>query len=78
MKPVKDLTDKRFGRLVALREAGRNKFGHVLWECQCDCGNIVIVSRTRLAYYTKSCGCLLPTERRKAPAFRHGDIRRVF
>ena len=59
MKPVIDLTNVRFGRLTVLHEAGRNKFGHVLWYCQCDCGIHVTVSGNRLKYYTKSCGCLL-------------------
>lgn len=35
----KDLFGKRFGKLVALRIAGRSKCGNIIWECRCDCGN---------------------------------------
>ena len=53
-----DLTDVRFGSLVAKRIV---KYGdiRVYWECLCDCGNIVTVSTTHLRNgHTKSCGCL--------------------
>lgn len=54
----KDLTGIRFGRLVVLKEAGRDYDGHVMWECQCDCGNICVTSGKRLLNgTTKSCGC---------------------
>ena len=39
-----DLTGQPFGRLVVIREAGRDKHGNVLWLCRClgkngdDCG----------------------------------------
>lgn len=54
-----DLTGQRFGRLLYLEEAGRNKWGAVLWKCLCDCGTIRIVRRGHLRIgHTKSCGCL--------------------
>lgn len=60
-----DLTGQPFGRLVVIREAGRDKGGHVLWLCRClgkngdDCGNEVVVSANDLRRgHTKSCGCL--------------------
>ena len=60
-----DLTGQRFGRLFVIREAGRDKGGHVLWLCRClgktgdDCGKEVIVSASDLrSGKTKSCGCL--------------------
>lgn len=61
----KDLTDIRFGRLVAIRNTGERALrkggskGGYIWECQCDCGNIVNVEISRLTSgVTKSCGCL--------------------
>lgn len=49
-----DLTNKRFGRLTALKLV-KNKG----WECLCDCGNIVYVEGSNLKNgNTKSCGCL--------------------
>jgi hypothetical protein len=57
MKKV-DITGLRFGRLVAVREAGRSRGGQVTWDCQCDCGNTTVVLGTFLRYgNTKSCGC---------------------
>lgn len=56
-----DLTNQRFGRLVALREATDEEKQYkkgVFWYCQCDCGN-TIVTRTHSLRCgeTKSCGC---------------------
>ncbi len=55
----KDLTGKRFGRLVAIEISGKDSINAVLWHCICDCGN---TCRTRTASLlsgkTKSCGCI--------------------
>lgn len=53
-----ELAGKKFNRLTVLNEANRTKFGHICWECLCDCGNKVIVQSDRLIRgVTKSCGC---------------------
>ena len=53
-----DLTGQRFGKLVAIEEAGKNKSGRVLWRCRCDCGNERVVQTKLLrAGSAKSCGC---------------------
>lgn len=58
----KDLTGKRFGRLVVekLYEGPRNlKHKVSLWVCKCDCGNTCIVQTGNLMNgHTRSCGCL--------------------
>jgi len=64
--PIKDITGQRFGRLVAVKVAGRirRKFA---WECACDCGNTIRVVGTNLrSGNTKSCGCSR-LRRRTAP-----------
>lgn len=55
-----DMTGQRFGRLVALRSAGKNAQGLLLWLCRCDCGNekAVLGYLLRKAKGTRSCGCL--------------------
>lgn len=58
-----DITGQRFGRLVALRAVGTQKYPCgaklTLWECQCDCGNKTTVTLSALTTgNTKSCGCL--------------------
>ncbi len=52
-------TGNRYSRLVVLGQAGVNKDRHILWRCQCDCGNVTVVSGNNLRQgVTKSCGCL--------------------
>lgn len=59
MPPLKDLSGRTFGRLTVVGYFGRNKQGLSLWECRCECGNIVLVRTCHLkANHTKSCGCL--------------------
>lgn len=54
----KDLTGKKFGKLKVLKLTGERKHGNRMWECLCDCGNISIVSSSRLNLgKSKSCGC---------------------
>lgn len=54
-----DLTNQRFGRLIAIKEGPRNSSGRTTWQCKCDCGNekIVLTSLLRNGT-TQSCGCL--------------------
>jgi len=56
----KDITGKRFGRLVAIKPTGKvdPNGGSVLWECRCDCGETVVIRATSLQHgVTMSCGC---------------------
>ena len=59
--PKKNLIGQKFGKLTVLRDSGkRASNGGILWECQCDCGNIVNVigsNLTRKKHPTQSCGC---------------------
>lgn len=60
IKPgMKDLTGRRFGRLVCLEPTEqRAKSGGTIWRCQCDCGSICLAVSTQLTHgYKKSCGC---------------------
>ena len=54
-----DLTNQRFSYLTVVKEKERqSKKERLLWECQCDCGNVTYVSGTDLrSGHTKSCGC---------------------
>ena len=54
-----DITNQRFGRLVAIKRSGFSNRHAAIWECQCDCGNIVhVLSASLRCGDTKSCGCL--------------------
>ena len=54
-----DLTNNKFGRLVAIRPTDkRGADGSVVWECMCECGNTSLVTSTNLrSGNTLSCGC---------------------
>ena len=54
-----DLTGKRFGRLIVIRDTGEKRGNEHLWLCKCDCGNEKIVRGVSLrSGGTSSCGCL--------------------
>jgi hypothetical protein len=53
-----DITNKRFGKLVAISICGKDKKGSNIWLCQCDCGNLTKVSLGNLkSGSTISCKC---------------------
>lgn len=48
-----------FGRLTVIRETEKRDFGHIMYECLCQCGNIKLVRGDMLRNgKVKSCGCL--------------------
>lgn len=56
-----NLVGQRFGKLTVLQEVKDSSLSYdgVIWQCKCDCGNIVNVSGHRLrSGHTLSCGCL--------------------
>ena len=56
----KDLTGKRFGKLIVLKEnEKRTDSGKITWLCKCDCGTIVSIPTNSLTSgNTSSCGCI--------------------
>lgn len=68
----------KFGRLTVLGFYGVNKRRQKTWECECECGNVTVVSTTNLVMgYTKSCGCLGAEHRIKASKLactKHGMV----
>lgn len=60
-----DLTNQRFGRLIALKFVNKSIRGP-LWQCKCDCGGEKIVpKRYLIKNLIKSCGCLRTGPRNK-------------
>lgn len=52
-----DLTNQKFGRLIALEKAP-NKNNRTRWKCQCECGKEIVVDTADLRRgHTISCGC---------------------
>ena len=56
---IEDLTNQRFGMLVALQQSKeRSNDNRVKWECICDCGNTVtVLAKDLKSLHTTSCGC---------------------
>lgn len=58
MGRFKDITDQRFGKLVALERTELKKHTSSIWRCVCDCGNEAMVPVSYLDRGdTTSCGC---------------------
>ena len=56
-----DITGKRFGRLVAIKQSGYTSSGNAKWDCVCDCGKETTVASGDLRKNknnTMSCGCM--------------------
>lgn len=59
MSRIKDLTGKRFGKLVVLKRGNNDKNHRCTWDCLCDCGNVINVKAAYLSSGgTTSCGCI--------------------
>lgn len=60
MAAFKDITGRRFGRLIAISPTTRRAWGGgVVWLCRCDCGaNAELPSNALATGNTKSCGCI--------------------
>ena len=53
-----DRTGEKIGRLTIIKIAGKDKFGRVVWQCKCDCGNIKNILGCHIKLnHTISCGC---------------------
>lgn len=59
MRAILDLTNNKYGRLIAIRRVGSDKYKISLWLCLCSCGKEKVVKQNRLKQgITQSCGCL--------------------
>ena len=55
-----DITGQRFDQLLVIKYVGPSHNKHtIIWECQCNCGNIVHAKYCQLiTNHKKSCGCI--------------------
>lgn len=69
MPKALDLTNQRFGKLLAVSKAPKRNDKYTRWVCQCDCGNQIEVRTDYLRNgHTMSCGCV------KKQFFQHKDL----
>lgn len=72
MSRVIDLTNQRFGKLIAMSMHSADSYGRKKWLCLCDCGNSSIVSSDNLRRgHTLSCGCV-KAKRAAEASITHG------
>jgi hypothetical protein len=53
-----DLTGQKINRLLILERVKSKDGKNTFWKCQCNCGNIIVTTTTKIrSGHTKSCGC---------------------
>jgi hypothetical protein len=63
---IKDISNQRFGRLLAIEPTGEKRWGVTIWRCICDCGAEKTAAVNSLkSGLVQSCGCLLSETARK-------------
>jgi len=54
----KDISGKKFGKLIAIQDVGKDPNDNVKWKCLCHCGNKIVATIGSLTSgHTQSCGC---------------------
>lgn len=54
-----DIQGHTYGRLTAILKTCQRRYGSVVWECHCSCGQTVFVEASKLrGGNVRSCGCL--------------------
>lgn len=70
-----DITNMRSGKLVAICPTEKRKHQNVYWECQCDCGNkILVLAKYIIHQEVKSCGCLTTGRTVQLEGLRFGRL----
>lgn len=55
-----ELVGERFGKIVVIGVAGKDRYRNKLYACLCDCGSITSVKAANLrSGNTRSCGCAI-------------------
>ena len=74
MQKLIDITGRKYHRLTVLKfshmEYRKNGKSRSVWECKCDCGNIILLRKDQFIYsysHYKSCGCWHREESSKRP-----------
>lgn len=71
-----DLCGQRFGKLVVVSLAGKNKWANLRFNCKCDCGNFKEVQSHNLRRgVTRSCGCISSRHLIGVRSTTHGHTR---
>lgn len=67
-----DLSGQIFDCLTVVTKAGKDSRGNITWNCQCSCGNTLVVKGCHLrSGHSKSCGCLQKASASKRAVHGH-------
>ena len=69
-----DITNMRFGSLVAIADTGKTYKGQRVWEFQCDCGAIVEKVASRVKSGVSSCSKDCPTHSPIKPEEKYNQL----
>ena len=59
MSKLVDLTGQIFNRWTVIKNAHKDRWGHTMWLCNCECGTErAVVGHQLKNGVSKSCGCL--------------------
>lgn len=68
----RDITNQRFGKLVAIKPTENKSHGYTQWICRCDCGNYATYAVNTLTKgAATSCGCV---KKSKESAVKRGKL----
>lgn len=74
MRAAGDIIGQRFGRLVVVERAGKDRKG-TLWLCRCDCGNLkVLPTKVLNSGQARSCGCQVGRQVKDLTGQRFGRL----
>lgn len=75
LSKIRDLADRRFGRLVAKELDHVDQVLGAMWRCACDCGQSKVIRGLSLTSgATGSCGCYRPRRHRDLAGRRYGKL----
>lgn len=69
---AKDIAGQQFGQLKAIKKTGANSGGHVLWSCECSCGNSIEADGVSLRSGKRTSCDECSSTRRRMAATKHG------
>lgn len=80
MRKHSELIGQRFGTLTVIEFAGVSQNRKTLWNCKCDCGNIVesVVGSNLKNGSPRSCGCIVREAVQENASYNYIHYKRLY
>ena len=80
MRTHSELIGQRFGSLTVIEFAGVSKNRKTLWNCKCDCGNVVesVVGSNLKNGSPRSCGCIVSEAIKENSSYNYIHYKRLY